>query len=309
MRVSKKTFLTILSLVLLLSISCGSNTDPSGPESPGSLTVSALAQNNNSITVIDANTSRGSSTSFSVTPSIESPTVSIQSVEGSTPVQFDVSDFSYANDSLDLTASGKSKFYGASGVTATTPYSYKITFKFSSSSGEATQTVDFKLYKAQIITDKKEIENIAYKATRDTWNLGAQFSIRGYKSSTAVARSKFSYNDGGSPFSPDKTPNLSTRAYSTTSTSGQNEEYQASDCLFALSSIRETAEYKKYFDSYWGDTYEIQTANKSYCIFYIKFKLKDGYALSQELSYLTVKGLSIGVTLDKGTWVEKYSFF
>ena len=320
MRVSKKIFLTILSLVFLFSMSCGSNTDPNSGGGAENYPTSFGASVNNytsqkSITVISESTSSKNATTGTIIFSVNGAsdyTVSISSVEANaqSPVVFDASDFDYNKSTreLKLTDAGLKKFQNSSSkFTARTEYKYTIKFKFATSDKEANVDVEVNLIKGEIIT-KTEIESMIkqIKYPSDGIYAATKNGELGIDSSSGK-HTKFDFSTA--TFNSAK-PNYSATGKQVTTGSA---DYDAKLRAFSIaSSIENTAKFKSYFDKHpsaqigsidYTSTPPSITSGSKDCTFTLIFKLKSGYGLASEVAHLTTTGLTIKLTLDaNGTW-------
>ena len=304
MRVSKKIFLTILSLVFLFSMSCGSNTDPNsggGDYSvPFSASVNDLTSQKN-ITIKSEGTSSENAAAgkidFFVSGSY-SYSVSISKVDkGSSPVDFTPSDFEYNQNSkeLKLSSAGLTKFETSKAqLTEKTKYEYTITFKFTDSDKEVSTDVKVNLIKGELI-DKTKIENMMKQI---------KYYEGGSIGATTLKDGDFKINAddliGGAIFNFTNATFSSTSPNffideTTTADATSSESYRASSkSQFIVWAITETALFKQYFVSsvdpieYRSPAPQISASDKKVCTFYLRFKnLQDGYVLSDDVKHIT----------------------
>ncbi|WP_236847155.1 hypothetical protein, partial [Brachyspira catarrhinii] len=321
-----KTFLiTLLSLTLLLSISC-SNEDTTGvggdtgnngnTEDNYNFTVSEDWGNSyyNDITLISETSSSSvysaGTIGFKVVGATDY-TVSIESVTkyNMTSLTLGASDFSYNQSSKDLrlSSSGLTKFQQLKdSFTETQKYSYRITFKIATSSESTNFYVDVNLIKAKLIT-KTEIETIMKTVKRKS-----DWLISGTPNAGEIIIADTSSSDNTVKFSfasasfSSSSPNFS--ATGTTTTSSSSATIATSKAAETLEgAINDNTEFAKYFSNFLGvESSTTPSVSGKDCTFTLKFKtLKSGHALSKEVEHLTTTGLTIKLTLDsKASWQQ-----
>ena len=300
---SFKTFLiTLLSLTLLFSISC-SNEDTTG----GGNTFSDIREgynNTNTITVISQTSSSvySAGTIEFFVYGVSDYNVSIESVNnGSNPLALEPSDFSYDKSSkkLTLSSSGLTKFQSSSAsLTAKQKYQYTITFKFETSSDSKIFDVNVNLIKAEVIT-KTEIE--AMIKSMGTINIPA--------TNMADETKKANFDFSASTFSPN-VPNFNAKIGKAVDAS----YYTYMGTTIPAGELVKTENFKKYF-SYSGSVSSLLQRENDTVVdrvnltFYYTFRLKEGYALSDEVAHITSDGLSIRLILSSAigttqSWVK-----
>ena len=320
MRVSKKIFLTILSLVFLFSISCGSNTDPNSGggdySAPFSASVNDFTSQKN-ITIKSEGTSSENATAgkidFSVSGSY-SYSVSISKVDkGSSPVDFTPSDFEYNQNSkeLKLSSTGLTKFETSKAqLTEKTKYEYTITFKFTDSDKETTADVKVNLIKAQVLGKSHILEIMkAIKCSDNEFfykaNAGEIVISSGDTGKyMGLGKIKFSFTTDQNY--NDTTPNFNLTG--TVDAGASKKIFNAISPRTIADSIYATSLYGTYFDGvYTGIEYNstpVISDNKKTATYTLKFtgKLKSGYALGKEISSITTTGLSIKLNADPASF-------
>ena len=282
------TYLVVGALVIALSISCKSNEDPgSGP-----LEVSEESGNSKDITINTNNSEVRTTVGFSVSGASDY-NVSIQSVDrGTNPLILDASDFSYDKSSKELTLKEScitNKLNNAN-LTPATPYQYTITFKFvdsSDTSKEKTIDVKVNLYNAKVIT-KTEIEAMIKSI--------GEVSVNASYGGSGVA--KFDFSDKDKTFQNKSEPNFSVKEKDK-----KEGTYRMSTARNEMvNKIKKTKDYETYFSYCNYDKKNPKVSGANFTL-YIQFTLKGGYALADEVAYITNNGLSIGLTLQSGqTW-------
>lgn len=300
---SFKTFLiTLLSLTLLFSISC-SNEDTTG----GGNTFSDIQEgynNTNTITVISQTSSSvySAGTIEFFVYGVSDYNVSIESVNnGSNPLSLEPSDFSYDKSSkkLTLSSSGLTKFQSSSAsLTAKQKYQYAITFKFETSSDSKIFDVNVNLIKAEVIT-KTEIEAM----------IKSMGTIYIPATNMADENKKANFDFSASTFS-SSVPNFNAKIGKAVDAS----YYTYSGRIYTLWALEKTENFKKYF-SYSGSVSSLLQRENDTVVdganltFYYTFRLKEGYALSDEVAHITSDGLSIRLILSRAigttqSWVK-----
>ena len=322
MRVSKKIFLTILSLVFLFSMSCGSNTDPNSGGGVDDYSTYFGASVNNyasqkDITIKSEGTSSENATAgkidFSVSGSY-SYSVSISKVDkGSSPVDFATSDFEYNQNSkeLKLSSAGLTKFETSKAqLTEKTKYEYTITFKFTDSDKETTADVKVNLIKAQVLGKSHILEIMkAIKCSDNEFfykaNAG-EIVISSGDTGKYMGLGKIKFS-----FTTDQNYNDTTPNFNLTGTldpTDDNKTFNAISPKTIADSIYATSLYGTYFDGvYTGIEYNstpVISDNKKTATYTLKFtgKLKSGYALGKEISSITTTGLSIRLDANTTTF-------
>ena len=291
------TYLVVGALVIALSISCKSNEDP-GSGGDGPLEVSEQANNSYDITVMSSSSSVSSAGNIGFWVSGASDyNVSIQSVDNSSnPLILDASDFSYNKSTKELTliSSGITKLKEKeANLTEATAYQYTITFKFvdsSDTSKEKTIDVKVNLYKAKVIT-KDEIQAMI--------NSMKPVSVNASYGGSGVAKFDFSEKDKDEKYKivfQKSEPN-----FTVNEKDKQGGTYKISTARNGMvEEIKKTPNCDTYFSDCSMKSHTLNNLNHT---LYIQFTLKGGYALADEVAYITNNGLSIRLTLRSGqTW-------
>ena len=286
------TYLVVGALITALYMSCKSNEDPgSGP-----LEVSEVSGNSKDITITNSVVSTEGTVGFTVNGST-SYTISIESVTmgSGSSLTLVASDFLYTESTKKLTLSdeGLDKVNKASEMKEATAYEYTITFKFvdsSDTSKEKTIDVKVNLYNEKVIT-KTEIEAMI--------NSMKPVSVNASYGGSGVAKFDFSEKDKDEKYKivfQKSEPN-----FTVNEKDKQGGTYKISTARNGMvEEIKKTPNCDTYFSDCSMKSHTLNNLNHT---LYIQFTLKGGYALADEVAYITNNGLSIRLTLRSGqTW-------